>query len=509
MAFSQAFLAAMVEQIRPLVRENYLKRIIRYAPGSFAFSLSKSKSLKLVIALDNSTPYFALTNRDLAGSGQTSNFYQVLKKELANAYIRDVRIDDLDRLIFFDLNVITPAYEERRYQLVLELIPMMANLLLLDENNIIMAIHKPSKSLDVARPLAVHMRYTRPQRIQQTSPFSREERTVINAQKLDESELLAKRNLYLNEEKIYSSFPFYSDQRSQLITAETFFDWQFSQVQAKRENELFKDVFSLTTKKIKQLNHKIKRLNAELSAAEKQSNLADIANRLLTYQDQVPAHATSVTLDGIEIVLDPLKTVFMNAEAYFKKAKKAKKALVAIDEQIKEADMELAYFLQIEQACKISSEEELKEIKTELALNGYLPKLNHQVKKPAAVYPYLVEVDGYRIAFGHNNLQNDYLTFHLAHSDDYFLHVQQSAGAHVIIFSDNPSAQVIEIAAQIALLSSGLPNGEVQITDRKYVKKGNRPGRVFVLNYQTLNIRQIAPSTEILWRQAKRWETKH
>ena len=153
--------------------------------------------------------------------------------------------------------------------------------------------------------------------------------------------------------------------------------------------------------------------------------------------------------------------------------------------------------------------EELKEIKTELALNGYLPKLNHHVKKPNAVYPYVVEIDGYRIAFGHNNLQNDYLTFTLAHPKDYFLHTYQSAGAHVIIFSDNPPANIIEIAAQIALLSSGLPSGEVQITDRKHVKKGDRPGRVFVLNYQTMNIRNISAETEKIWQNATRWVAKH
>ncbi|MFA6616868.1 MAG: NFACT family protein, partial [Bacilli bacterium] len=279
--------------------------------------------------------------------------------------------------------------------------------------------------------------------------------------------------------------------------------------QTKRENELFKDVFSLTNKKIKQLSHKIKRLNTELINAEKQSKLIDIANLILTYQDDIPAHASSIILADQVIALDPLKSVFMNAQAYFKKAKKAKTALVAVDQQIKEAEMELAYFLQIQHSSKMASEDELKEIKTELALNGYLPKLNHHVKKPNAVYPYVVEIDGYRIAFGHNNLQNDYLTFTLAHPKDYFLHTYQSAGAHVIIFSDNPPANIIEIAAQIALLSSGLPSGEVQITDRKHVKKGDRPGRVFVLNYQTMNIRNISAETEKIWQNATRWVAKH
>ncbi|MFA6370115.1 MAG: NFACT family protein [Bacilli bacterium] len=509
MALSQAFLSAMVEQIRPLVCDNYLKKIIRFAPGSFSFSLSKSKSLKLVIALDNATPYFSLTNRDLLGSGQTSNFYQVLKKELSNAFIRDLRIDDNDRIIFFDLDVVTPAYEQRHYHLVLELIPMMANIFLIDENKTIIALYKPSKSLDVARPLAIHMTYTPPQRLQKTSPFSREERAIISQNQLDEKELLNKKNLYINEEQFYSAFPFFADQRSQLISPEEFFDLQFQQIQTKRENELFKDVFSLTNKKIKQLSHKIKRLNTELINAEKQSKLIDIANLILTYQDDIPAHASSIILADQVIALDPLKSVFMNAQAYFKKAKKAKTALVAVDQQIKEAEMELVYFLQIQHSSKMATEDELKEIKTELALNGYLPKLNHHVKKPNAVYPYVVEIDGYRIAFGHNNLQNDYLTFTLAHPKDYFLHTYQSAGAHVIIFSDNPPANIIEIAAQIALLSSGLPSGEVQITDRKHVKKGDRPGRVFVLNYQTMNIRNISAETEKIWQNATRWVAKH
>ncbi|MGI6714220.1 MAG: NFACT family protein [Bacilli bacterium] len=506
MALSQAFLTAMVGQIAPEVEGAYIRRITRYAPGSYAFHLSRSKDLKLVISLDNAAPYLTLTRCDLPGSGQTSNFFQILKKELNNAFIRKINIDEVDRIIFFTLDVITPAYEKREYRLVLELIPMMANLLLIDQSNKIIALHKPSKSLDVARPLLVNMEYTPPQRVNKVTPFSRIEKAMIEKKNLDPKEIIKQIDLFANEDGPYSSFPFYDDQRSVRLSPESFFDRQFQALGKKRQQELFKDVFDLTSKKLKQIPHKIRRLETELQKAKKDVHLTEVGNLLLTYYDEIAPHQKKVILNEIEIPLDPLKTVFENARAYFKKAKKAKVALDALQVQIDEANNELVYFEQVAFFSQTASEEELKEIKTELALNGYFPRMNHRVKKPAAVHPYVITVDEYRIGFGKNNLQNDYLTFHLARPKDYFFHTANTPSAHVIIFDENPPKHIIQLAAEIALLSSGLPSGEVQLTDQKYVKKGDRPGRVHLLNHQTLYIREISEATKLYYEQASRYQ---
>lgn len=508
MALSQAFLKAMVEQIRPEVEGNYIRRVTRYAPGSYAFHLSKTKDLKLVISLDNQAPYLALTKTELPGSGQTSNFFQVLKKEITNAFIRAILVDDVDRIITLTLDVITPAYEERRYQLVLELIPMMANLFLIDEDQKIIALHKPSKSLDVARPLLVNMRYSLPERVQKVTPFSKQERAVIEQKGLDSAKILNEIGLFYNEGGLYSSFPFHDDERSLKLTPETFFDRQFHALGVKRHQELFKDVFDLTSKKLKQIPHKIRRLQNELNTARKDIHLTEVGNLLLTYHEEILPHQDEVTIDDIPIKLDPLKTIFENAQAYFKKAKKAKVAINALQKQIEEATNEQAYFEQVAFFSKTATEDELKEIKTELALNGYFPRLNHRVKKPSAIAPYLITIDNIRIGFGKNNLQNEYLTFHLARPKDYFLHVANKPGAHLIIFDSDPPKSAIQLAAEIAILSAGLPNGEVELTDQKYVKKGDRPGRVYLLNHQTMNIREISENTKQLYQNASRYAGK-
>ena len=118
-------------------------------------------------------------------------------------------------------------------------------------------------------------------------------------------------------------------------------------------------------------------------------------------------------------------------------------------------------------------------------------------KKIEKIYnPRFITIDGIKIGFGLSSYQNDYLTFTLAKKDDYFLHVKDSHGPHVIIFSSNPSQEVILVAAEIALYLANKTVGEIYLADKKDVKKiPGQLGKVIINNYQTISLNSIREST--------------
>ena len=98
---------------------------------------------------------------------------------------------------------------------------------------------------------------------------------------------------------------------------------------------------------------------------------------------------------------------------------------------------------------------------------------------------------GYEVLCGKNNLQNDYVTTVLASKDDYWFHVKNAPGSHVVMRcgSDEPDAKDFTECASIAAYYSSLkdtPHAPVDYTRVRHVKKpsGSKPGFViYETNY--------------------------
>lgn len=503
MALSHAFLQALVDATYPSVINNHLGKPLHLLTGHYAFPLSKDRRNRFVIALDHSEPYLAITDMNLTSSGVSSNFFQVLRKELTNAYVTDYFLWPNDRIVELQVSNITPAYVEVKRRLIIELIPMQPNLLILDEANKILGVWKPSRSFNVARPLMVNLTYAAPSYASVSSPFSKEEQVELNERK----EIPPTFNkLYVTNNKLYSIVPLTNSGVSHQISVNDFFYNHYEALNAKRKNDLYEDVYKVIKRKNKQLSVKIKRQQADLNKAEAQLEYFELGNLLLTYQDQIPKRAHSVILEGRSISLDPTLDVFGNANKYFKQYHKAKTAVNKIAEQKALSENELAYFNNLNVQLLHANETDLKEIKTELNsgsyLNAYGP-IKKQIKQKT-VYPYVISYDGYQIGFGKNNLQNNYLTFTLAKPYDYFFHAKNYSGAHVVIFSKDPSKLAIEMAASIALYLSGLTSGEVYLADKRDVKTAPERGRVHLLKYETLYLSALASEVELVINEAKR-----
>ncbi|MGN1294825.1 MAG: NFACT family protein, partial [Bacilli bacterium] len=181
------------------------------------------------------------------------------------------------------------------------------------------------------------------------------------------------------------------------------------------------------------------------------------------------------------IPLDERLSLNENAAKYFKLYQKSKVALEKLLEQKELTKEKISYFEKIQNQLKFASVDDINDINLELMNDGYIKqdkkvkyiKNKKKKKENEKVYHphYVIAEDGTKIGFGLSSLQNEYLTFTIAHKEDYFLHIKDSHGPHVIIFSSSPSEETILLACEIALFYAEKSVGDIYICKRKDVKK--------------------------------------
>lgn len=193
----------------------------------------------------------------------------------------------------------------------------------------------------------------------------------------------------------------------------------------------------------------------------------------------------------VRVKLDVRLTPAQNAQRYYKKYNKAKTAQTMLQTQIKHTEEELTYLDTVFDALsRAQSSTDLDEIREELERTGYATRKT-QTKKTATRKQYhpmeFVTDEGYTVLCGKNNLQNEYITHTRADRHDWWFHVKNAPGAHVILVTNGqePDALSFTQAATIAATYSGRGEGEakhitVDYTQVHNLKKvpGAKPGMV-------------------------------
>jgi predicted ribosome quality control (RQC) complex YloA/Tae2 family protein len=261
-----------------------------------------------------------------------------------------------------------------------------------------------------------------------------------------------------------------------------------------------------------------KQLNLEQDLAE-----ANDALKLRMWGDAIFAHlhlikpgAQEVILPNIyepegpplKIKLSPSITASQNAQNFFRKYNKARDSLKIIEKHKQKTAAEIRYLNSVKTGLDHADTlSELEDIQSELEEAGYLhskEKKKQKMKARKKEGPQIKQVtsqDGFTILIGKNNKQNDYLTMRLARNDDYWLHVKDSAGAHVVIKcapgQDVPPSTLEEAAGLAAYFSEARLSSKVPVdcTKRKNVSKpvGAQPGFVIYKNYETFYVTPKAP----------------
>ena len=199
----------------------------------------------------------------------------------------------------------------------------------------------------------------------------------------------------------------------------------------------------------------------------------------------------------ITIPLDNSISPNENAKKFFKKYNKLKSTFGVANKQKNEIEKEMLYIESVIYAINESSTiEELNDIYQEISGIFVKPsKVKSSSNKQKTFQPFKYNIDNFTILVGKNNLQNDYITHKLANSNDYWFHVKDSHGSHVILKTEGktPSQEIINKCASIAAYyskSKYSSNVPVDYTLVKNVKKMPRakPGMVIYTNYKTVNV---------------------
>jgi predicted ribosome quality control (RQC) complex YloA/Tae2 family protein len=193
--------------------------------------------------------------------------------------------------------------------------------------------------------------------------------------------------------------------------------------------------------------------------------------------------------------LDSSLSPLENAQAYFARYDKAKRALEDVPRLIKETRYELQFLQQLETDLEFArSWPEIDEVQQVLQANGHWRGvLGRKVAGSGQSAPLkVVTADGFVIWIGRNSRQNELVTFGKGGGQDVWLHARAVPGAHVVVkFDGRPIlAPVIEQAASLAAYYSARRSDgkvEVDVTRCLYVKKikGAGQGMVTYRNEQT------------------------
>ncbi|MBR3715401.1 MAG: NFACT family protein [Clostridia bacterium] len=306
----------------------------------------------------------------------------------------------------------------------------------------------------------------------------------------------------------------YFDSISQLI--ETFFT---SRDNSERVKQRAADIFKLLTNTKARLEKKTAIQLSELEECEKKEEMrkyGELITASIYMLKKGMTHAKVIDYykedtPEIMIPLDIRLTPAQNAQAYFKKYTKMKNAELEISKQIENTERETAYIDSVlDSLSRASGQSELDEIRRELSESGYSSVQKQSSSKKAQISGKPIEYitsGGYRLLCGKNNLQNDYITTKLAEKSDWWFHIKNAPGSHVIMLAngEEPSAEDFTEAATVAAYNSSLSEGKnvsVDYTLIKHIKKpsASKPGFV---TYTTYWSAVVTPDAELCERLKK------
>ncbi len=265
----------------------------------------------------------------------------------------------------------------------------------------------------------------------------------------------------------------------------------------------------------KRLKRRKERIEEDLNQAEKSEQYKRFGDLLMMNKHLIKRGQEFVELADIfdsrqgkvKIPLNAKLSPVQNAQAYFKKYKKAKDSLVVMRKRKAETEQELVRVEGILRRLSEEAEESrLEEIQRELVGLGLLKEKRKagerkKAKKEFSPRTFLTK-DGSEILVGRNNKENDYLTFRFARPDDLWFHAQDVPGSHVVLKrrerKKEPSHSAIREAAQVAAhFSKARGAGKVAViyTMAKYVKKPrkSKPGLALVEREKTILVEPGLP----------------
>lgn len=205
----------------------------------------------------------------------------------------------------------------------------------------------------------------------------------------------------------------------------------------------------------------------------------------------------------INIKLDNKVSVSKNIEKFFKKYNKLKNTLSIVTEQKKETQKEIDYIESIIFSLENSKNlQDISEVYEEVSENfeikkNFKNKNQIKSKKQNEIKIEPIDVLGYKVYVGKNNMQNEYLSLKFAGREDLWFHAQKIHGSHVILKTngqDDIPEEVIYKCACLAKENSKAKNATnvpVDYCQAKFVRRipNGKSGMVNYTNFNTIFVK--------------------
>ncbi|HZJ89423.1 MAG TPA: NFACT RNA binding domain-containing protein [Bacilli bacterium] len=434
----------------------YLVKIRQLSLTDYLFEFTKRQNI--FVSCNNTTPFIARNvDKALFPPGGELHSFALDSRRFLGGKLMSVTIKNNDLVLALNFVRKDSYFKEETMTLMIELIPRHPNMFVINQDHAIMSAYRYSyDATKGGRLLRRGARYELPPK----SP----------------------------------DFAFKPSTEQDFYAAYLARDKEF----IKKQN--YRELFIYLELKIKQKERLLRNYAKDYEQSLAAPAFYDAANYLLTTQI-----APEKDLFIVNDKTFPYKghlSLYENTELLFKKGRKLKRAEKVISGLIKNAEDELAYLeMLFKQILHAEQKEELEEIRKELNLK---PKKETRSVKFTKSTPYFFKLQSATVMFGRNNLQNDFVTFQVARGNDYFFHIKDESGAHVVVSGDNTQQDLIKLGAEVVLALAKKDDGEVIYTQVKYVKKGRLPGLVKLINYKSIFLRNVSNEIKELVKQADR-----
>lgn len=268
-------------------------------------------------------------------------------------------------------------------------------------------------------------------------------------------------------------------------------------IQLPQHEQLQKLVSAETAK----LEKKLQALEKDLDNAQDAEAQRMLADTIMANIYQIKKGQTSADLiniyDGepVTVSLSPILSPTENAQAYYKRYNKYKRAQVEVQLQMESAKEMLQYLASLDSSLMTAvTKAEVEEIRQEMIASDLIKEVGKKKKSLAQKsMPLHIKLnDEADLYIGKNNKQNDYVTFTMGGPRDLWFHTKDIPGSHLILKTTLPEYRQsdIDIAVQLAAYFSKARSGSnipVDCVQRRYVKKpaGSKPGFVTFTNQKT------------------------
>lgn len=276
----------------------------------------------------------------------------------------------------------------------------------------------------------------------------------------------------------------------------------------KRIENLQKTIKSEISKR----GRKISQIKKELEESQKADLYKIYGEMILANIGKIKKGADSVVLDSlagqignkITIKLDPSKSPAVNAEAYFKKSRKAAGSRETLENRLRETEREHGELENMASSLPDkpdSVEEKLTEMR--ILIPGRSRAATRKAVERRKPYRRYRASCGWEILIGKSNKDNDELTFHISSKEDYWFHAWQAAGSHTVLRLPDRSSKpdkktLLEAASLAAYHSKARHSSKVPViyTQVKYVRKPRKfpPGKVLIEREKQLMVKPADPS---------------